>query len=62
MKLKVVSDTLFKLSPKLSQDLPESDKVFVKNGTEYEIQFYTKVDNNHLRIELAHITIISGLS
>jgi len=57
MKLKVVSDTLFKLSPKLSQDLPESDKVFVKNGTEYEIQFYTKVDNNHLRIELAHDTL-----
>ncbi|NER83545.1 MAG: DUF882 domain-containing protein [Leptolyngbya sp. SIO1D8] len=57
MKVKVKSDTLFKLQPKLSSELADSEKVFVKNGTEYEIEFYSEVANNHLRLELANVTL-----
>ncbi|MBE7382893.1 MAG: DUF882 domain-containing protein [Leptolyngbya sp. SIO1E4] len=57
MKVKVKSDTLFKLQPKLSSELADSEKVFVKNGTEYEIEFSSEVANNHLRLELANVTL-----
>lgn len=57
MKVKVTSDTLFKLSPKLSKELTETEKVFVKTGTEYEIDFYVDIGDNHLKIELANATI-----
>ncbi|MEM9005811.1 MAG: D-Ala-D-Ala carboxypeptidase family metallohydrolase [Cyanobacteria bacterium P01_F01_bin.86] len=57
MKVKVKSDTLFKLKPKMSSELTDSEKVFVKNGTEYEIEFYSDVGNNHLRLELANATL-----
>ncbi|MBF2034052.1 MAG: peptidase M15 family protein [Leptolyngbyaceae cyanobacterium T60_A2020_046] len=57
MKIKVKSDTLFKLKPKLSGELTEAEKVFVKNGTEYEIEFYTEVADNHLRVELANVIL-----
>ncbi|MEL6382739.1 MAG: D-Ala-D-Ala carboxypeptidase family metallohydrolase [Cyanobacteria bacterium J06626_18] len=54
MKVKVKSDTLFKLKPKMSDELADSEKVFVKNGTEYEIEFYADVGNSHVRLELAN--------
>ncbi|MEM0980011.1 MAG: D-Ala-D-Ala carboxypeptidase family metallohydrolase [Cyanobacteria bacterium P01_H01_bin.58] len=57
MKVKVKSDTLFKLQPKLSRELADSEKVFVKNKTEYEIEFYTEVGNNHVRLELANVAL-----
>ncbi len=57
MRVKIISDTLFKRSPRLSAELPDSDKVFVKNGTEFEVQFYTEVEGNHLRLELANATL-----
>lgn len=57
MKVKVKSDTLFKLQPKLSSELTDAEKVFVKNGTEYEIEFYTQVANNHVRLELANVAL-----
>lgn len=57
MKVKVKSDTLFKLRPQLSSDLADSEKVFVKNGTEYEIEFYTEVPDNHMRLELANAVL-----
>jgi len=57
MKVKVKSDTLFKLKPKQSGELTDDEKVFVRNGTEYEIEFYTEVENNHLRLELASATL-----
>lgn len=53
MKVTVKSDTFFKLSPKVSSELTEAEKVFVKRGTEMEIEFYTDVGNNHLLVELA---------
>jgi hypothetical protein len=57
MRIKVTSDTLFKLAPKMSSELADSEKVFVENGTEYEIEFYTEVEGNHLRVELANATL-----
>lgn len=53
MKVKVVSDTLFKLSPKLSSQLSNSEKVFVKNGTEFELTDSEKAAGNHVRVALA---------
>lgn len=55
MKVKVKSDTLFKRQPQQSNELAESEKVFVKTGTEYEIEFHTDVANNHVRLELANV-------
>lgn len=57
MKVKVKSDTLFKRQPKLSNDLADSEKIFVKNGTEFEIEFYTDVLNKHVRLELANASL-----
>lgn len=54
MKLKVVSDTLFKSSPKQSDELPESDKVFVKNGTEFEVHSHVPAEGNHVKAALAN--------
>jgi len=57
VKVKVISDTLFKLSPKLSSQLANSEKVFVKNRTEYELVSYTDAENNHTRLVLANQTL-----
>ncbi|MGB3299560.1 MAG: peptidase M15 family protein, partial [Phormidesmis sp.] len=57
MKVKVVSDTLFKLSPKLSSQLANSEKVFVKNGTEFELISYTEAEGDHTRLVLANQTL-----
>ena len=57
MKVKVVSDTLFKLSPKLSSQLSNAEKVFVKNRTEFEVISYTEAENNHTRLVLANQTL-----
>jgi hypothetical protein len=57
VKVKVVSDTLFKLSPKLSSQLSNSEKVFVKNGTEFELTSYTEAEGNHTRLTLANQTL-----
>ncbi|MGD1908303.1 MAG: D-Ala-D-Ala carboxypeptidase family metallohydrolase [Leptolyngbyaceae cyanobacterium] len=54
MRIKVTSNTLFKLAPKMSSELAESEKVLIKNGTEFEIEFYTEVAGNHLKLELAN--------
>ena len=56
MKVKVVSDTLFKLSPKMSSQLSNSEKVFVKNGTEFELVSYTEAERSHTRLVLANQT------
>ena len=57
MKVKVISDTLFKLSPKLSSQLSNAEKVFVKNGTEFEVISYTEAEGNHTRLVLANQTL-----
>ena len=51
--LSVVSDTLFKLEPKLSSTLRSQQKVFVANGTEYALLAYLPAAGNHLKITLA---------
>ncbi|MDJ0707170.1 MAG: D-Ala-D-Ala carboxypeptidase family metallohydrolase [Leptolyngbyaceae cyanobacterium MO_188.B28] len=54
MKVKVISDTLFKLKPILSGELPDSEKVFVKTGAVFEIESYIASQNNHFRVTLAN--------
>ncbi|HIK45423.1 MAG TPA: peptidase M15 family protein [Leptolyngbyaceae cyanobacterium M65_K2018_010] len=51
--LTVISDTLFKQEPKLSSQLTNAQKVFVKNGTQYELLGYLPATGNHLKITLA---------
>ncbi|MEO0647650.1 MAG: D-Ala-D-Ala carboxypeptidase family metallohydrolase [Cyanobacteria bacterium J06650_10] len=60
MKVKVISDTLFKLSPKMSSQLSNSEKVFVKNRTEFELVSYTAAESNHTRLVLANQTLGSN--
>lgn len=57
MKVKVVSDTLFKLRPQLSDQLASSEKVFVKNQTEFELISYSEAEGNHTRLVLANQTL-----
>ncbi|MEO1068228.1 MAG: D-Ala-D-Ala carboxypeptidase family metallohydrolase [Cyanobacteria bacterium J06638_6] len=53
VKLRVVSDTLFKTEPKLSSQLTEAQKVFVKNGTEVGLIDFKPAAGDHFEIKLA---------
>ncbi|MEO0455502.1 MAG: D-Ala-D-Ala carboxypeptidase family metallohydrolase [Cyanobacteria bacterium P01_A01_bin.114] len=60
MKLKVVSDTLFKLSPKSSSELSNAEKVFVKNGTEFDLSTSEAVQGSHTKVTLEGKTLGDG--
>ena len=51
--LTVVSDTLFKTSPKMSSQLNNQEKVFVKSKTELELVTHEQAAANHVKLELA---------
>ncbi|MEM9808446.1 MAG: D-Ala-D-Ala carboxypeptidase family metallohydrolase, partial [Cyanobacteria bacterium P01_D01_bin.56] len=51
--LTVTSDTLFKTAPRMSSQLSNSEKVFVKNTTELELISHELAPANHVKIELA---------
>ncbi|MGF1569975.1 MAG: D-Ala-D-Ala carboxypeptidase family metallohydrolase [Nodosilinea sp.] len=51
--LTVTSDTLFKQEPKLSSQLSNAQKIFVGNGTQYELLSHLPAESNHLKITLA---------
>ncbi|MGB5975562.1 MAG: D-Ala-D-Ala carboxypeptidase family metallohydrolase, partial [Nodosilinea sp.] len=53
VRLRVVSDTLFKAAPKISSQLSESQKVFVKNGTQLSLMAFKPAAGNHYEVELA---------
>ena len=55
MKVKVISDTLFKLSTELSDKLSDSEKVFVKNGTVYSVHSHTPDQGDHVKVALADV-------
>jgi hypothetical protein len=57
MKLFVKSTTYFKLKPKMSNELTDSEKVLVNSGSLFDIEYYIDVGNNHWQIELLHPTI-----
>jgi hypothetical protein len=57
VSLTVVSDTFFKAEPKLSSQLTADQKVFVKNGTRYQLLDQQLSEGNHLEIELADATL-----
>jgi hypothetical protein len=54
VELTVISDTLFKLKPVSSGELSDAEKVFVKNGTQFEIASYLPAEGNHTRVALAN--------
>ncbi|MBW4460880.1 MAG: DUF882 domain-containing protein [Nodosilinea sp. WJT8-NPBG4] len=53
VRLRVISDTLFKTEPKISSQLSESQKVFVKNGTQLNLLAFKPAAGDHYEIELA---------
>jgi GH24 family phage-related lysozyme (muramidase)/uncharacterized protein YcbK (DUF882 family) len=59
-QLKVVNDTYFKTSPKMSSELGSADKVLVKRGTIFNINYFSDVGSYHWLIELAEPTIGDG--
>jgi hypothetical protein len=59
-QLKVVSDTYFKTSPKMSSELGSADKVLVKRGTIFNINYFSDVGSSHWLIDLAEPTIGDG--
>lgn len=57
MTLKVISDTLFKAEPKMSSQLTEAQKVFVKNGTQYKLISSKPAAGDHVEVDLADATL-----
>jgi|GEM_PF-247884 len=52
MRIQVINDTYFTLSPKPPTALPDSQKVRVQRGTAVDIQYYTKVSDTYWQIAL----------
>jgi uncharacterized protein YcbK (DUF882 family) len=57
LRLRVVSDTLFKAEPKISSQLPEAQRVFVKNGTQFHLLSFKPAAGDHYEIELANAAL-----
>jgi uncharacterized protein YcbK (DUF882 family) len=57
IRLRVVSDTLFKAEPKISSQLTESQKVFVGNGTQFNLLSFKPAAGDHFEVELADATL-----
>lgn len=57
MQIRTTVDTYFKLALKDSSQLTDKEKVFVKKGETFDIQFYTDVGSNHWEIELLEPTL-----
>ena len=55
MDLKVNSNTFFKLSTELSDQLSDAEKVFVSKGTTYPVQSHTPDLGDHVKVELADV-------
>lgn len=53
-KLTVISDTLFKQRPVLSNQLSDREKIFVPNGTEYYLQSYLPAEGQHVKVAIAN--------
>lgn len=52
LELKVIGDTLFKTQPKMSNQLAQGDKVFVKKGTVFQLNSYGDIEQNHIKVSL----------
>lgn len=50
--LKVLQDTVFKLSPHPADSLPDHQKLRVMGGSTYGLQSYTPADNQHVQLVL----------
>ncbi|TVP71243.1 MAG: DUF882 domain-containing protein [Leptolyngbya sp. LCM1.Bin17] len=50
--LEVVGDTIFKVEPVQSSQLPDTDKVLVKKGTVFLLNSYAQPEKNHVRVAL----------
>jgi uncharacterized protein YcbK (DUF882 family) len=52
VRLRVVSDTLFKAEPKISSQLTDAQKVFVKNGTQLMLLAFKPAAGDHYEVDL----------
>ena len=57
MTLKVTADTFFKAEPKMSSDLADSQKVYVKSSTTYKLAQSKPAAGDHLEVVLANATL-----
>lgn len=57
MQIRTTTDTFFKLALKDSSQLSDQEKVFVENGSVFDIEYYTDVGSNHWLVELFAPTI-----
>ncbi|MDB9525986.1 D-Ala-D-Ala carboxypeptidase family metallohydrolase [Oscillatoria sp. CS-180] len=57
MRIKIIGDTFFKRSLKNSSQLSDQDKVQVRNGQTFDIEYYTDVGQNHWLVELLEPTV-----
>ncbi len=62
VRMRVVSDTLFKTEPKISSQLGESQKVFVKNGTQLRLLAFKPAAGDHYEVELADAVVGAEVS
>jgi uncharacterized protein YcbK (DUF882 family) len=60
MQIQALKDTYFTLSPKPPGELPEAQKVLVKQGTIVDIQYYLNLGDNRWQIELVKPTLGDG--
>ena len=51
--LTVTNDTILKLAPKMSSQLAQHQKAFVRNRSEFELLGHEKSTNNHIKLEFA---------
>lgn len=57
IRLRVLSDTVFKTSTQQSYQLKDSQKVFVKANTEFEITSDQPAENKHIQVVLANVAL-----
>ena len=55
--IKVLNDTYFKLSTQQSDRLPDSEKVFIKAGTEFEVHSDSPAENSHVKVALTNAAL-----
>lgn len=60
MQIEVINDTDFTLRPEPSDALPEQQKVSVRRGTTFAIQYYTKVSERYWQVRLLEPELGNG--
>lgn len=55
IQMKVLSDAVFKLSPRPAEQLAENEKVLVKGGSVYTLHSHGSAENQHVKVALSEV-------